>query len=165
MAAQELGSKRQVSVSAVPKHSNLLGAQCVPDKNLQNLDPGKKNSSAGSWRSPTACFGYLFFFSPRNPKFSSLLLRTHPKHPCTRVAKSTAENLSLAQWPVMPQWMVHLGSLHLLFPFPPPPPFLSSLSLRLKPTNLNSPQILICSSLPATHYLLCCLVNSKYWLL
>lgn len=81
MAAQELGSKRQVSVSAVPKHSNLLGAQCVPDKNLQNLDPGKKNSSAGSWRSPTACFGYLFFFSPRNPKFSSLLLRTHPKHP------------------------------------------------------------------------------------
>lgn len=130
--------------SAKAQHSP--GAQCVPDKNLQNLDPGKNNGSAGSWSSPTACSGYQSI-------------------PCTRMAKTTAENPSLAQRSGVPQWTVHLGSLLLLFPLPPPPPFLSSLSLRLKPTNLNSPQILICSSLPAIHYLLRCLVNSKYWLL
>lgn len=102
------------------------------------------------------------FFSPRNPKFSSLLLRTHPKHPLHPGGKVNSRKPFLGTVTSNATMNGTLRSLHLLFPFPPPPPFLSSLSLRLKPTNLNSPQILICSSLPATHYLLCCLVNSKY---
>lgn len=55
------------------------------------------------------------------------------------------------------------------FFFPPPPSIsiflFAFLCLRLKSSNLNSLQILICSSLPAIHYLLCFSVNSKYWLL
>lgn len=161
MAAQELGSKGQVSVSSSAKAQRSPEAQCVPDKTCRILTLVKTTAQQGAGAAPQLTLDTCFFF-PRNPEFSSVLLRSCPKHPLHLGGKDNSRKPFLG---TMIRTATMNGTLRiplLLFLFPPPLLFLSSLSLRLKPTNLNSPQILICSSLPAIHYLLSCLVNSKY---
>lgn len=80
MAAQELGSKGQVSVSAVPKHSTLLGPNVCQIKTCRILTLVKTTAQQGAGAAPQFALDTCFFF-PRNPKFSSVLLRSCPKHP------------------------------------------------------------------------------------
>lgn len=153
----------------MPKHNALLGSskcQRATGKTLTLVKTSALLSEPVCWIGPRACCGPLLF--PRNSTSLFVLTWSRLWHPLHQGGGAKEENLSSAQGMNMDATTnVTFTIPPLPFSFSPSSPSISILMfsflcLRLKSSNLNSLQILICSSLPAIHYLLCCSVNSKY---